>query len=237
MDLGRRQQAEKGNNNNNNDNTTISVAPRPILPRSLNHMDLCTPSNRSNAEQTKHIPLQELEAVIHVEFAKGSPRIDLLLGLTQLNIVRALYSNADVLKYKTADMQDDSVSAFCVHGAGLEYDLLPPTLQPTSTQCAITHHPWLDLIPIPKMRDNLIRAGDSIDDLRLCHDMCGYRVSATGFLIWNEPWDTSGWEVTESFLQVWGWAVRDCWDLFQSTNKWRRKRGERPLFRLPEESP
>lgn len=54
-----------------------------------------------------------------------------------------------------------------------------------------------------------------------------------GVLVWRDPWDPSGWEVTESFVRAWGWAVVGCWDLFHSTNKWRELRGEKPLFRIP----
>ncbi|KAE8550738.1 hypothetical protein EYB25_006966 [Talaromyces marneffei] len=209
-------------------------------PRSLDHLDFCTPTN------TKH--LEKLEALIRMEFAMGSPTADLLLGLTQLNIIRVLHANRDILGYTASDMHDDALSAFNLNvNASMDINLnlvcqssiiktrsdLPLALQPTTTQYKVPHHPWLDLIPIPKMRDHLIRAGDSIDDVKLCYDMCGYRVPETGILIWKEPWDPSGWEVTERFLQLWGWAVRDCWELFDSTDRWRRKRGERPLFNLP----
>ncbi|KUL88502.1 hypothetical protein ZTR_05476 [Talaromyces verruculosus] len=209
-------------------------------PLSLDHLDFCLPTN------TQH--LEDLEALIRLEFARGSPTADLLLGLTQLNIIRALHANRDILGYTADDMHDDAISTFNI-SLSIDSDLicqsniiktksgLPFSLMPTTTQYKVAHHPWLDLIPIPKMRDNLIRAGDSIDDVKLCHDMCGYRVSETGILIWKEPWDPSGWEVTERFLQLWGWAVRDCWELFESTDRWRRKRGERPLFNLPWKSP
>jgi hypothetical protein len=201
------------------------------------------------ANDTKRI-LSRLEAVIYKEFATGSPCADLLLGLTQLNILRALNANIDVLGYRAADMHDDAVSVFSTLGPlRAEHDdqVLPPALQPTIVQQTIPHHPWLDLIPIPKMRDNLIRAGESIDDVQLCYDLCGYRSSGTGdkrattekgetgVVVWKDPWDPCGWEVTESFLRRWGWIVRDCWELFVSTDMWRRKRGEKPLFCLPSE--
>lgn len=204
-------------------------------------MDLCNLRGLDANQHTKRI-LEELETVLRVEYAKGSPRADLLLGLRQLNVVRALHANTDIIGYKDTDMHDDALSMFngirplqppaqgYVHKSA---GLLPPALQPTLKQYTVPHHPWLDLIPIPKMRDNLIQAGDSYDDLRLCHDMCGYRVPATGIIVWKEPWDPSGWEVTEPFLTKWGWTVKDCWDLFQSTNHWRKRRGEKSLFRLP----
>lgn len=209
------------------------------LPYSLDHIDLCGISAASFSAQA----LERLETRIRLEFAQGSPRADLLLGITQLNIIRALHANQKILGYTDDDMHDDALSGFNRHlqlsPSSQQYIVktikseLPPPLQPTAIQQTIPHHPWLDMIPIPRMRENLIRAGDTIDDVKLCHDICGYRVSETGILIWGEPWDPSTWEVTERFLQLWGWTVRDCWELFHSTNKWRLKRGERPLFAIP----
>ncbi|PYI00279.1 hypothetical protein BO78DRAFT_439101, partial [Aspergillus sclerotiicarbonarius CBS 121057] len=190
---------------------------------------------------------RQLEAMIHIEVAAGSPRADLLLRVTRLNILRALNTNIDVLGYRAVDMQDDdALSMFSTIGprCPVTYnreDVLPPALQPTLIQQTVPHHPWLDLIPIPKMRDNLILAESVMDDIQLCHDMCGHERSRaghdrnsgmgeTGVIVWKDPWDPEGWEVTETFVRLWGWAVQDCWELFRSTNAWRKQRGERPLF-------
>ncbi|KAL2220361.1 hypothetical protein M432DRAFT_315163 [Thermoascus aurantiacus ATCC 26904] len=97
----------------------------------------------------------------------------------------------------------------------------------------VPHHPWLDLLPVPRMRDNLLLAGDSFDDTRLCHDLGGYqsvRTGRTGVIVWGDPWDPNGLEVTDAFVTAWGWVIQDCWDLFE---KWRAQRGEKPLFRVP----
>ncbi|KAF3394120.1 hypothetical protein F1880_004832 [Penicillium rolfsii] len=188
-----------------------------------------------------------LEYRIHRQFALGSPRSELLFGLTRLNVIRALHANLNALGYEPTQMDDEAESNFSISGPKLfqiNEAALPPALRPTLIQRSIPHHPWLDLIPIPKMRDNLILAGDSIDDVKLCHDICGNVASKldakrsaeakgeTGLIVWKDPWDPSGWEVTETFLQNWSWILRDCWDLFRSTNTWRRKRGERLLFSL-----
>ncbi|KAE8353379.1 hypothetical protein BDV28DRAFT_157070 [Aspergillus coremiiformis] len=187
--------------------------------------------------------LRFLEAAMHAEFAKGSLRTELLLSLTRLNIVRALHANLGIIGYIPTEMHDDAVSVFCMAGTpDQDAAILPPALQPTALQRSIPHHPWLDLIPISQMRDNLIQAGDTFDDWQLCHDLCGHRSpdhhaskgkEETGVIVWKDPWDPSGWEVTPTFLQNWGWVVRDCWGLFASTNMWRAQRGEAPLFRLP----
>lgn len=83
------------------------------------------------------------------------------------------------------------------------------------------------------MRDNLIAVESFIDEYGLCADLCSSIEGTAGILVWKDPWDPTGWEVTSSFASVWGLAIKDCWDLFRSTNYWRLKRGEKPLFRIP----
>ncbi|KAL6229064.1 hypothetical protein BDW75DRAFT_225735 [Aspergillus navahoensis] len=56
----------------------------------------------------------------------------------------------------------------------------------------------------------------------------------TGIVVWKEPWDPCGWEVTKSSIQRWGWTVRNCSELLHSTNAWRRYRGGKPLFSVSE---
>ncbi|KID87963.1 hypothetical protein MAJ_11092, partial [Metarhizium majus ARSEF 297] len=41
----------------------------------------------------------------------------------------------------------------------------------------------------------------------------------------HHPWEPSGWEVTESFVEKWGWLLAGCVELKEATNYWRGKRG------------
>ncbi|GIK05305.1 hypothetical protein Aspvir_009411 [Aspergillus viridinutans] len=203
-----------------------------------------------NARRT----FQQLETILMAlgNCISGSPVADLRLGVTRLNVMRALHVNLEVLGYRPGEITEDAQSAFTIQGPSrlpgrsTSEVKLPPALKPTAIQRTVPHHPWLDLIPFPYMRDTLILTQDFIDEEQLCHDLCGQGESAvqhpgrgagigeTGILVWKDPWDSSGWEVTETFLRVWGWTVRDCWDLFRSTNAWRSRRGERPLFAISE---
>jgi hypothetical protein len=132
-------------------------------------------------------------------------------------------------------MHDDSLSPFCIAGtwhASCSTPNLPKDLTPTSIQRSVSHHPWLDLLPISQLRDNLILADAAgmLDEYKLCHDMHGRNnYSENGFsgiIVWKDPWDKSGWEITMPFLQQWGWVLRGCWELWTSTNDWRVKRGD-----------
>jgi hypothetical protein len=91
---------------------------------------------------------------------------------------------------------------------------------------------WIDTLPIPGMRDNLLRAGDTYDDTELCADLVGFcnkSTGRTGMIIWGEPWDANSYEMTEDFVSHWGWTVKGCKQLLQAINYWRQRWGEEPL--------
>jgi len=175
-----------------------------------------------------------------------------LLTLLHFNLVRALNENVLMLGLDPGAMSDDLESPFFCNesGEGLELvQKLPPTLRPTEIQRSIKHHPEIDVFPFPKYRDNLIMAGDKVDDVELCvdllygvdlhEDVAGKRRSChdgpygtagrTGMIIWSEPWMESSWEVDEGFARKYRGLLEGCEELIRSTNFWREKRGEGPL--------
>jgi hypothetical protein len=168
--------------------------------------------------------------------------LSILPSLSQYNFVKALFANMEVLGLSDEEMDDEALSPFnrlCGPprlsarrtSAGLAE--LPTALQPTELQHATMHHPWIDLIPMPVMRENIFRRdADLFDEEELCHAMRGQApLYNPGLLVWRDPWDPTGWEVTEDFVASWPWVVAGCADLLRSTNIWRARRGERPLFR------
>jgi hypothetical protein len=132
--------------------------------------------------------------------------------------------------------EDDALSPFT---GGLDHTIcqlekFPQALRPTKLQFEIVHHPWIDLLPFPEMRDNILRAGNEFEDVedQLCCDLIGYHNRATertGMIIWGNPWDISQWEVSDGFLKQWGWTIRGSSSIIEATNQWREKRGEEPL--------
>jgi hypothetical protein len=186
------------------------------------------------ANQIDHLKSQ-FKNWANSHFALGVPAADALLTLVKINVFRALITNAAALGFNLdEDKDDDAISPFCKLPAPSTSSILalPPALRPTQIQFQVPHHPWIDKLPFPAMRQNLIGAGDTYDDSALCGDLVGLfspGTGGTGIIVWGEPWDINGWEVTEQFLEYWGWTVKGCWELFESTNRWRAKRDERPL--------
>ncbi|KAB8275238.1 hypothetical protein BDV30DRAFT_225280 [Aspergillus minisclerotigenes] len=216
--------------------TSSSTAATEIVLRS--------PSEESNMEtgeelKCAHAPpyalqfRQWFEAIARDSYLRGSPRTEHLITLSRLNVHRAINQNICAIGM-TNDWtkSDDSISIFNLVQPGFLEDNIPPSLRPTLIQRSVPHHPWLDFFPFPQMRDNLIAAGDMLDDDDLCHDLMAFwdtRNTGATLLVWGEPSDPRNWEVTEEFARKWGWLLRGCSELLISSNLWRLKRGERPL--------
>jgi len=178
--------------------------------------------------------ISEFKAWAHRSVMMGSPTIDHLLVFVKLNVLRAMISNSKDLGFKPEEnATEDALSPFTDPSSPVCCSrALPSALQPTKLQREIPHHPWIDILPIPGMRDNLLHAGDSYDDMKLCGDLvgvCGGPADRTALILWGEPWEPKDWEVSESFSSQWAWTIRGCSELFESTNYWRKRRGEKPL--------
>lgn len=99
----------------------------------------------------------------------------------------------------------------------------PSTLAPTALQIIKPHMPYVDLLPFPSLRDNLLQANGMINGREIWADLVGGQVRVWG----KTPWDRRGWEVQESFAVKWWWLMTE--EVLEETNFWRVSRGEGPL--------
>jgi hypothetical protein len=174
-------------------------------------------------------------ALMQEKYLKGMPRTELLLSLVQFNATRALVLNAQFLGITTQSMSRQARSRFASTGVETTFiDSLPHSLQPTILQLAIPHHPWIDLLPAPELRDNILRRdASSYDAAQLCRDMRGFQdvpEGRGGVTVWGQSWDAQGWEISEAFALKWSWVIQGCQGLLESTNYWRSIRGEPPII-------
>ncbi|KAJ6088191.1 hypothetical protein N7486_009452 [Penicillium sp. IBT 16267x] len=98
-------------------------------------------------------------------YARGDPTADHLMTLTKVNVFRAFAQNLELIGWSPYWMDYDAVSPFNQalpqrESTPDDHSHIPLTLRPTRIQKRTPHHPWLDFFPLPKMRDNLIEAGD-----------------------------------------------------------------------------
>ncbi|CAJ0552683.1 Ff.00g007610.m01.CDS01 [Fusarium sp. VM40] len=180
--------------------------------------------------------------LVQMQHSLNNHRPALLPSLIRLNAVNAVSSNALHIGIPLQGLCcDDVISPWNALGpkpadGALARPSCPESLHPTKLQIEIEHHPWVDLLPIPQLRDNMLRAYTSgvIDEDELCIDILGL-LSSQGLqdaylIVWGESHDASSWEVSVGFLKKWGWLLKGCSELVESTNRWRQQRGEAKIF-------
>ncbi|KAJ4299745.1 hypothetical protein N0V90_004991 [Kalmusia sp. IMI 367209] len=159
-----------------------------------------------------------------------------LITLIQYNVLRAVMTNFLLVNL---DLPPECQNAFRIPLLHHPPSSPPPTFAPTSVQRSIRHEAWIDSVPCPRFRDNLIHAstdaGGRFDDEDLCDDVCGGlyegfdECETRGLLVWGDPWLVESWEISPGFAAKWGMLLRGCGEMMVYTNRWREARGEEPI--------
>jgi hypothetical protein len=160
---------------------------------------------------------------------------DHLITLLAFNVLRGCITNRQILSNTPAPLGTCSSAPSFLPLPPTH--LLPPSLYPTSLQLSTPHATWIDIIPDPTWRDNLILAAGTFDEDSLWSDCVGglfegfpdEEVGERGVVAWSPVWDVSGWEVSEGFWNRWGWSFAGCGEILKATNRWRMGRGEKAL--------
>lgn len=111
-------------------------------------------------------------------------------------------------------------------------------LRPTASQITCLHHPWLDLIPFPTLRERIIIMSSTnppiIDLIEFKNDV----FLNNGLFCWHtsgkkgsgQPWDMRSWEAEPWFLRKW-WTLLGGEDaeVWEQTKWWREIRGEKDV--------
>ncbi|KXJ86180.1 hypothetical protein Micbo1qcDRAFT_168787 [Microdochium bolleyi] len=165
-----------------------------------------------------------------------------LLPVTELILLRACGRIGERIQCNDRVWQLDATSTF-VDGTMslLSSSMLPPSWQPTQSQSTLPHHPIVDLLPWPSVRDRLLLIMSLPDALKpatvgtggmavvqLAYDM---EDSSEGLRVWGEDvYDSAAWEVGQVLFEKW-WFVFDR-QVIERSNYWRRMRGA-PDLKLP----
>jgi len=188
---------------------------------------------------------------------------DHLLHLIHYNVFRGLIANKSVLRSTTTLLSPIGITTpfaqdkFCEGYAVIQplpNENPPAALVPTPLQMQHPHTSWINIFPVPQIRDRLIRFYGIYDEEDLFADMVGEMFpsySGPGnpdsagmddeepsddvtsgrrcLIVWGEPWEVSSWEVTPGYAKKWGWLLHGCKELMESTNRWRLSRCENPI--------
>ncbi|KAI0098991.1 hypothetical protein F4776DRAFT_527662 [Hypoxylon sp. NC0597] len=183
--------------------------------------------------------VKQLTDQAYTAYLAHSPRPEHLLRVVRINVFHALARNSVALGLSTSWLLYDSISPFGQIGPAVPVTVppsYPHSLTPTPLQLIEPHHPWVDLLPWPILRDRILHlsAGGLIDEDNLCRDVVEFDTTQNsseeaGLIIWGSPWDPRGWEASSAFLRKWGWILEGCVEIFEATNYWREQRGEKKL--------
>lgn len=120
------------------------------------------------------------------------------------------------------------------------FDGVAPHLRPTIAQIRHRHHPYLDGLPFPTLRERIIEAcsleSPILDEEDLCDDLEKGGLICWGSYLGDEnratgsgaPWDFRSWEAQPWFLRKWWFFIGGSQgELFQQTRWWHEMRGDR----------
>lgn len=155
------------------------------------------------------------------------------IPMIQFNVLRAIVTNMTILSQRATGC-DHLYVALPTFPAPAH---LPDSLVPTPRQLAVSHEACIDVIPCARLRDNCLEAAArgelDIDELEndCTGGMCDgpVRTDEPGVIVWRDPWRTDGWEVSAGFFQKYQSLLKGCWEILDSTNRWRSLRGDEPL--------
>ncbi|MCJ1376984.1 hypothetical protein MMC17_000074 [Xylographa soralifera] len=163
---------------------------------------------------------------------------DHLITLLQFNVLRGCLTNRGLLSsLKSVPSEECPSAVLSVLPEPASFQVIPPSLHPTVLQRTFPHEAWIDIVPHPVWRDNIILARGKFDEDELWSDTIGglfdgfptEELEQRGIIAWSPPWHISGWEVSEGFWRKWAWSFKGCGEVLEATNRWRRERGEEPL--------
>lgn len=110
---------------------------------------------------------------------------------------------------------------------------LPSNLQPTLNQLSIPHHPIIDLLPWPSVRDRMImvlsqppevRPPSAASPMALLDFVYDIEDGAEGVRIFgDDPYSEQNWEIGEKVFQSWWWMFDK--DIVRRSNELRAFRG------------
>ncbi|OCK73819.1 hypothetical protein K432DRAFT_410386 [Lepidopterella palustris CBS 459.81] len=107
---------------------------------------------------------------------------------------------------------------------------ITPDLRPTPAQIMHRHHPYLDLIPFPVVRDRAI-ALSALNPPALNHFELKKDILNDGLVCWRgsggsgQPWDKRSWEAAPWFLKKWWWLVGgEDGDIWTQSKWWQELR-------------
>lgn len=169
---------------------------------------------------------------------EGLPIDSFVLPTQGLTLIRAFQRIADRIGAGGNMWELDANSPFNM-GTATPADQLPAAWRPTPLQVLTKHHPMIDFMPWPNVRERVIgifslpdemRPPNAVGPMALVNLAYDFEHEAEGVRIFgDDPCDPAGWEIGQLFFERW-WFLFDR-DIISNSNRLRRLRGA-PALRM-----
>ena len=160
------------------------------------------------------------------------------IGITE-EILCADESLSPFFRFSEGSPSNDSDSNL-IHTVQGIFKTLKPDLRPSREQITIKHHPYIDILPFPTLRNNLITQQGELDEDNFFQDMLTGLVCwggagigkkdrnlSTGSASTGTPWDVRSWEAKTWFIEkYWNLLGGEDGELIRQSEWWRSLRGE-----------
>ncbi|KAL6692440.1 hypothetical protein J3F84DRAFT_384045 [Trichoderma pleuroticola] len=141
---------------------------------------------------------------------------------------------------QSLEFADDATRNRTISMVQQMYKTLKPDLRPIAEQIVIKHHPYIDILPFPTLRSNLIVHQKEINEDEFLNDtltglMCWGGAgtvksdsdNVTGHAATETVWDVQSWEAKAWFLKKYWWLLGgEDGELVRQSEWWRSVRGE-----------
>ena len=145
--------------------------------------------------------------------------------------------------WPSAESADDMAKASLMCTVRTTFKTIKPDLRPIAEQVTVSHHPYIDVLPFPTLRKNLIANQAQVDEDGFFHDMLSGLVcwggagvgkrdrdESTGYASTGTPWDVRSWEAEIWFLKkYWTLLGGEDGELVRQTEWWRSIRGDETM--------
>ncbi|CZR51863.1 uncharacterized protein PAC_01740 [Phialocephala subalpina] len=167
------------------------------------------------------------------------------LTLIPTSSLQAYLSNAMALKLPISGLKNEAFQSpfyqpeayASGNMAALEvaWNELPKALRPTPAQITQPHHPWMDMIPFPTIRERALTLSSLDPPMIDIYDLKNDVFMNSGIFCWRvggsggsgQPWDMRSWEAEPWFLQKWWILVGgETGGVWEQTQWWRGMRGK-----------
>jgi hypothetical protein len=147
--------------------------------------------------------------------------LSLRFNLEDITGANCLSSGLQSPFYRPATPRDNPQALL----ASARHPAFPANLQPTLSQILLPHHPFLDLIPFPALRDRAITLAVTMPHIFSMAELKKDIYIRGALVCWvrngsDQPWDIRSWEAAPWFLRKWRLLVDSGDGALSKTSKW-----------------